>query len=158
MQKHNQTGIILEELSASQISYYAINNINEYLKSSVDDFVVFFENMSGSVIQPQFSTMGINEIWSFSGPTVATTVSTALSLLQSHSITKKYFYVWDLEWSRPRGADYDYIVTAYNNPELQLIARSKDHAKAIKNYCNRDVCGVVPNFNIKNLMDVINHE
>tara|TARA_Y100000592_G_C5431540_1_gene298626 strand:- start:405 stop:881 length:477 start_codon:yes stop_codon:yes gene_type:complete len=158
MQKRKKTGIILEDLNASQVSYYAIKNINKYLEDSLDDFVLFFESAGNSVIQPQCSSMGINELWSFDGTAIATTVSTCLSLAQSHSTLDKYFYVWDLEWSRPRGVDYDYIVTAFNNPEIKLIARSKDHAKAIKNYCNRDVCGVVPNFCVENLMKVINNE
>ena len=158
MQKINQTGVILEELSSSQISYFAIKNINEHVEDNSDDFVVFVENMTGTVIQPQFATMGINEIWSFNGPTIATSVSTALSLLKSHSATKKYFYVWDLEWARSHGKDYDYNITAYIDPKLKLIARSKDHAVAIENYCNRKVSGIVPNFNITKLMDIINHE
>ena len=158
MQKINQVGIVLEELSASQLSYFAIKNINEYIEDNCNDFVVFFENMTGSVIQPQFATMAINEIWSFNGPVIATSVSTAMSLSKSHSVTKKYFYVWDLEWSRRHGKDYDYISTAYTNPEIELIARSKDHAVAIENYCNRKVSGIVPNFNITKLMDTINHE
>ncbi|MAF25509.1 hypothetical protein CL634_08060 [bacterium] len=158
MRKINQIGIILEELSASQLSYFAIKNVNEYIEDSLDDFVIFFENITGTVIQPEFATMAINEIWSFNGTAVATSVSTALSLLKSHSVTKKYFYVWDLEWSRRHGRDYDYISAAYINPEIKLIARSKDHATAIENYCNRKVSGIVPNFNITKLMDIINHE
>ena len=31
MQKRKKTGIILEDLNASQASYYAIKNINKYL-------------------------------------------------------------------------------------------------------------------------------
>ena len=69
--------------------------------------------------------------------------------------SKKFFYVWDLEWARQHGKEFDYIVKAYSNKEVNLIARSDDHAKAIKNYCNRDVCGIVPNFNMDQLMEII---
>ena len=73
-------------------------------------------------------------------------------------VEEKYFYIWDLDWHRQNGRDFEYTIQAYNNPQLNLIARSSSHAKAIKNYCNRDVCGVVDNFNIDQLMGVINNE
>ena len=110
--------------------------------------------MTGTVIQPQFATMGINEIWSFNGPIIATSVSTALSLLKSHSATKKYFYVWDLEWTRPHGHDFLYNIKAFKN--INLIARSDEQAEAIKNYCNIDVSGIVEDFNLQELYKVTN--
>ena len=64
----------------------------------------------------------------------------------------------DLEWCRTKGREFEYIIQAFNKDDIQLIARSKDYAKAIKNYCNKDVVGVVDNFNIKQLMEIINHE
>ena len=47
------------------------------------------------------------------------------------------------------------MIQAYNNKGVDLIARSEDHAKAIKNYCNRDVCGIVTDFNMDQLMEII---
>ena len=55
------------------------------------------------------------------------------------------------------GKDFQYMVTAFNNPQVKLIARSSEHALAIKNYCNRDVSGVVEDFNIQQLYEVINN-
>ena len=155
MQSLKQIGIVLEELSASQLSYYAVNEINRYSEDSDLDFVMFFENSTPSIVQPQFATMAVNELWAFNGVGISTSVSTALSLLKSHSVKKKYFYVWDLEWTMQSGRDYDYNIKAFINPELELIARSKDHALAIENYCNRPVKHVVSNFNMKKLMEVI---
>jgi hypothetical protein len=65
--------------------------------------------------------------------------------------------LWDLEWMRPHGKDFQHMVKAYNNPNVNLIARSSEHALAIRNYSNRDVCGVVEDFNIKQLYEVINN-
>jgi hypothetical protein len=40
--------------------------------------------------------------------------------------------------------------------DIDLIARSEDHAKAIKNYCNRDVVGVFDfNSGLESLMGII---
>ncbi len=158
MQKSKQIGVLLEDLSASQLTFYVIKNINDYLEKSDIDFVAFFQNSTASMITPRFSTMSVSETWSFSGTVIATSVSTALSIQKTCIPAKKYFYVWDLDWHRRGGQDFEYTIQAYNNPELNLIARSSSHAKAIKNYCNRDVCGIVDNFNIDQLIGVINNE
>ena len=158
MPKNKQIGVLLEDLSASQLTFYVINNINNYIEKSDIDFVAFFQNSTTSIMSPRFSTMSVSEMWSFNGIVIATYVSTALSLQKTCSPIEKYFYIWDLDWHRQNGRDFEYTIQAYNNPQLNLIARSSSHAKAIKNYCNRDVCGVVDNFNIDQLMGVINNE
>ena len=158
MQKSKQIGILLEDLSASQLTFYAIKNINDYLEKSDIDFVAFFQNSTTSMITPRFSTMSVSEMWSFNGIVIATSVATALSMQKTCTPVEKYFYVWDLDWHRPNGRDFEYTIQAYNNSKLNLIARSSSHAKAIKNYCNRDVCGIVDNFNIDQLIGVINNE
>ena len=158
MQKSEQIGLLLEDLSASQLTFYAVRNINDYIEKSDMDFVVFFQNSTTSMISPRFSTMSVSEMWSFNGIVIATSVATALSAQKTCFPTKKYFYVWDLDWHRKEGRDFEYTIQAYNSPDLNLIARSSSHAEAIKNYCNRDVCGIVNNFNMDQLIGIINNE
>ena len=149
-------GIILEDTSANQLSYYVIRNLNLAANNNRDkDFVVFFENATPNVIQPTFAIMNSSEIWNFDGVLISTTASNTLLSINAIAPEKKFFYVWDLEWARPHGKRFDYMIEAYNNPEISLIARSDDHAKAIHNYCNRDVCGIVPNFNMDQLMEIV---
>ena len=158
MPKVKKVGVVVDDLSASQLSYHVIKNINDHLEESDVDFVAFFQNSTASMLPMHFSSMCINEIWSFDGVAIATSVSTVLSISKTFSPKQKYFYVWDLEWCRTKGREFEYIIQAFNKDDIQLIARSKDYAKAIKNYCNKDVVGVVDNFNIKQLMEIINHE
>ena len=61
----------------------------------------------------------------------------------------------DLEWTRVTGRDYENIVKPFLDKNLILIARSEDHAKAIENYCNRKVDHIVEDFNIEQLIKVI---
>ena len=152
-------GILVPDLVPSQLSYFLIKNVNQKCSESVDhDFVVFFENLSGKIIEPNFGMMNTTEVWSFEGHLITTTISTTLTAVKSMSPSQKYFYVWDLEWNRANGKDFESSIGAYIDPEISLIARGHDHAKAIENYCNKKVCGIVPNFNIKQLMDIISHE
>ena len=156
MQKNNQIGFIIEEPSSSQLSFNLIKNINNYLANSQDDFVVFFENSTASVLNPEFSLMSLSEIWKFEGSLFATNVSTAISLKKCFAPKQKYFYVWDLEWTRRQGKEFEFTIQAFKDPALKLIARSEEHATAIKNYCNRDVSGIVSDFNIEQLVRITN--
>ena len=155
MQKHKKIAVLLESLTSSQLSYCAIKNINEHLEKGDSDFVALFENGGPTIIQPQFAVMPVNELWSFDGVAIATNVSTAMSLSKSFSPIKKLFYVWDLEWTRVTGRDYENIVKPFLDKNLILIARSEDHAKAIENYCNRKGDHIVEDFNIEQLIKVI---
>tara|TARA_R100001244_G_C5155104_1_gene130262 strand:+ start:311 stop:787 length:477 start_codon:yes stop_codon:yes gene_type:complete len=158
MQKSKQIGIIVDDLSASQLSYYLIKNINEFLQDGLDDFVVFFENATSSIIAPEFSVMAINEIWNFEGVLVSTSISNTLSMLKSFSPERKIFYVWDLEWLRQHGKEFENTVKAFTDNSITLIARSKEHALAIENYCNIKIEHVMENFNIKKLIRIIDNE
>ena len=156
MPKSNQIGFLVDELSASQLSFNLIKNINDYSENSHDDFVVFFENSTSSILNPNFSLMSLNEMWSFGGCLIATSISTANSLMKCFAPKMKFFYVWDLEWTRRHGRDFEFSIQAFSDPSIELIARSKDHAKAIENYCNRKVKTIVRDFNIEKLVRIIN--
>ena len=156
MPKNNQIGFLVENVSSSQLSFNLIKNINNHLQDNNDDFVVFFENSTASVLSPNFSLMSVNEIWSFEGSLIATNVSTAISMRKCFAPKNKLFYVWDLEWTRQHGKDFEFIVQAFTDPNIKLIARSEEHAKAIKNYCNRDVENIVNDFNLEKIVRIIN--
>ena len=156
MQKNKQLGFMIEESSSSQLSFNLIRNINEYVTENQDDFVVFFENSTANVINPEFSFMSLSEIWNFQGHLFATTISTAMSLKKCFATEQKYFYVWDLEWTRRHGRNFESTIQAFTDTTIKLIARSNEHAVAIKNNCNRDVDGIVSDFNIEKLMRITN--
>lgn len=156
MPKSKQIGFLIEDTSASQLSFNLIKNINEYSKNSHDDFVVFFENSTASILNPNFSLMSSNEIWSFEGSLFATSVATAMSMRKCFAPKNKLFYVWDLEWTRKHGKDFEFIIQIFADPSINLIARSKEHATAIENYCNRSINNIVNDFNIEQLVRIIN--
>ena len=156
MQKNNQIGFLIEDTSASQLSFNLVKNINNYIEDNGGDFVVFFEDSTSNVLTPNFALMSVNEIWSFKGSLFATTVSTALSMQKCFAPKNKMFYVWDLEWTRENGRDFEFIIQAFTDENTKLIARSKEHAKAIENYCNRKVKHIVNDFNIEKIVRITN--
>ena len=59
---------------------------------------------------------------------------------------------------RNHGKEFESTIQAFSNPEVTLIARSKDHAKAIENYCNRKVEHIVNDFNLEKILRIINEQ
>ena len=158
-QENRQVGFLVNELTASHLAFSLIKNLNDYNNESNIDTGLFFENASSSIIKPNFSIMAINEIWNFSGSLISTDINTTLSLKKCFSPRKKIFYVWDLEWMRtPRGKAWEFekTIQAFSDESIELVARSKDHAKAIENLSNRKVKHIVENFNIENLIGITN--
>jgi hypothetical protein len=101
--------------------------------------------------------MNVSEIWSYSGILISTTIDNTILLSKAAINATKLFYVWDLEWLRDK-KDYVYNMQAFRNPQIQLMARSKDHAQAIEKYCNRQVSIVLPNFNLGGLVQIFQQE
>ena len=157
MQRNNQIGFIINDTTASELSFRLIKGINDYLDDDgKQDFVLFVENSSASIIEPHFATMSMSEIWNFNGSLISTSVSTSLSMNKCFAPKAKYFYIWDLEWIRNTGREYEKTIQAFSHKETKLIAKSKDHAKAIENYSNREVDYTIQNINIKEIARTTN--
>jgi hypothetical protein len=147
-------GIVLPHIGNAQISYYAIKAINNAIAQSREhDFVLFFEQITTPVIKPDCGTMCVNELMLFQGTLITTTLAnTAMAISQSsRKANKIIYYVWDLEWLRPNKNNYLENFKTFNLAS-ELVARSTNHAKAIQNYCNRQVSRIIPEFNLAEII------
>ena len=147
-------GIVVPHLGSSQIAFYAIKEINKLAAEGYEhDLTLFFEQLLPQLMQPQCASMCINELMSFKGTLITTTIdNTTMSLARNTRTNNRIiFYVWDLEWMRPGKNIYLYNYNAFKNVN-KIIARSKNHALAIENYCNRTVDNILEEFDIKEIM------
>jgi hypothetical protein len=150
-------GVMVDSLAASQLCYYFIDNTNKFLAANPKASVfAFYEELSYPCIFPEFSFMQIFEAWGFNGTLIATNLTSAAKLCRFTATDKKFFYVWDLEWTRHGQREFAGLETVYRNSSLRLIARSNDHARVIENCWNTKVHGVVNNFDYNQLLEIIN--
>jgi len=148
---------IVDSLGPSQLSFYLIKEFNKLIKDVNFSPVCYYNNISTPMLNPFFGCMNISSFSSFSGIAVATTIELANMLLVTNNSADKYFYVWDLEWIR-RPLDFDDASQIMANDKLNLVARSEDHASLIENYCNRPVSGIMDNWKIDDLLNIISTE
>ena len=135
--KIGKLGIMVNALTASQLSLATIGAINRLLAKRSDvSPTLFFEMATPTCLPLPCAAMSSPEIWGFSGPIIATSLSTADKLRHPISPKQKFFYVWDLEWLRYQ-PDFWRLRDIYAS--MPIIARSKDHAKAIEDAWNVSV-------------------
>ena len=149
-----KAGILLENLTPSQNVFFFVNCANQMMnESNKNCFIFFLDDILPSLIQPLCPTMNSNELSQFNdGVIVTTTIGHTLQALKQIHNSKIKLYMLDLEWLR-KPSDYFHNVEILRNPRVEVIARSYDHAKIIKNYANISTVKVVEN---DNLMEILN--
>lgn len=142
---------IVDALNNSQLTWEIIDWANRKCdEEPLFDFTVFYEELAKPCLIPLFAVMPTSEMYLCEGPLVATSLSTARKLAQVIACRKKFFLIWDLEWTR-KSIQYNEAAQVYQNPELTLLARSESHANLISKAWNREVkvC------QIKEVIDVV---
>ena len=146
--------VMVDSLNRSQLSLSLITSFNELSDSRNDlDTIVFYRNPTIAPITPLFSCMSDAEAWGYDGCVIATDLKTAKSLIDVTGPTKKYFYIWDLEWLSKKDFFYDEMFDIYNSEELELIARSKHHSELISR-CWKKPSMVMEDFEKQKLLDI----
>lgn len=149
-------GFGLNNLGASQLAFHFIRSANRMASESIEtDVVGFFEAPSSPCILPSFSTMQFAEAWAFDGTLVATSLGIAEKFLRFPCASRRYFYVWDLEWMRNRKRTFRQLASVYRNPSHILIARSDEHANVISKAWNVKVPHVVPECDVGEILRCI---
>ena len=148
---------ILHDLGPSQKSFYMIKEFNKL--AALKDFSVsaFYSRPAMPVTKPFFSCRNIAFLSGFNGVALATSLPDADILLKSHNNTKKYLYLWDIEWlisPMSFSAASDVLL----DERLNIITRSKSHASVIENFCNKKIVGIVDNWNLNQLLNLLTEE
>ena len=151
-----QLGVLLENMGASQISFFVISELNKYVENDCSvEPIVFYEDIQKNCLPTNFSVMELREAWGCRGSVIATSASTAKSLSSFPNVMQKFFYVWDVEWIRSsiNKSPYEAYAKVYTDENISLIARSDSHKKLIESSFNRCVEHVVSDFNMSQILE-----
>ena len=148
----NKIAAVVDSLSVSQCSHSLINSFNSLSKDN--DVYCFYTNLSPVIETPDFSVMNIYHLASFHGNVFCTNIFGARILSQLKTKSRKFLYLWDLEWLR-EPSDFKENLSVLNSPQLEIIARSSSHALLIENYTNKIVRYVVDDWNPNQLLEII---
>lgn len=151
----NKFGVLVPNLGPTQLAYQFINSANMY--SNQADIIAFYEDIGPQSFPLNFASMFIDQAYYYKEPLIATNISTAMKLLDFPCCPTKFFYCWDLEWARisPNSRKFKVLYNIYNNPELNILARSESHALQIQKCWNVKRVNIVKNFNIEQILCII---
>jgi len=151
MSQRTKLAVAVTNLGPTQLNYFMIARVNQLMGQRHDvDFIAFYENLFRPCVPTMnFASMQLVEAYGYDGTIIATTLLTADKVLKFPGPKRKLFYVWDLEWLRIQDKHYSTLKSIYANPNIALIARSKEHQRAIEDCWNRNVSYVVDDFNIE---------
>ena len=148
--------ILVDNMGAGQLALQLGTGINEFIQEEHRlDITVFYDNMFRQCMMPNFAIMQMAEAWCQTGPTIATSIATAIKLIDFPGPDKKFFYVWDMEWMRGPQRVWGIFEDVFTHEDLILIARSEDHQKVISKCFNVEVPHVVENCSIKQFIEVV---
>lgn len=146
---------IVNDLGPSQQSFYMIKEFNKASMSKDVSMSAFYNRPSIPVTKPYFSCRNISFLSGYNGVAIATGLLEADMLLKSHNNAQKYLYLWDIEWlTKP--VNFTAACNILLDDRLKLIARSDSHATIINHFCNKQLSGIVDNWNINELLKVTN--
>jgi hypothetical protein len=150
-----QFGILLKKLGVTQQSYHLTRSVNALVdQDNRYSVTVFHEDWDLLLAVPHFTLMQAIELYGYPFKTMATDLKSAEFLLRCPAPIKKYFYVWDVEWMRGH-YDFEQLSYVYQNPKLELIARTDSHAKIIEN-CWKTPKFIMNDFDTNVLKEIIN--
>lgn len=147
-------GLAIESLGISHLAMVLTKELNEI--GNLDkyvDAIVFYHRYDKLLKPPLFAMLQEEEMWGYDAPVVATNLNSAKTLLFCPKPTKKFFYVWDLEWMYGL-YNVDEMAKIYCNPDLHLIARSESHADII-GQCWKPPIDILEDFNNEELIRII---
>lgn len=126
-----KAGFVVQRLNGSQQAYKLCQTANAMVMEDLVDIIVFHDEWDISPIDTAFMMLQKQHMWSYEGILVATDIRSAEQVLKSPGPSKKYFYLWNLEWLYIPGFTNARLSNVYQNPDLDLIVRSTYHADLV---------------------------
>ena len=148
----DKLGVMVEHLGVSQCNYYLSLELNKLHTHNID-CTVFHNSWEMMPFSYLFGRHQLIEAWSYDGPLIATNFMLAKLLLTMPGPSKKYFYIWDLEWYTKYPDRYEPLEYVYTHKNIELIARTEHHAKIIEN-CWKTPSHIIENFDSNKLVQL----
>lgn len=148
-----QLGILVDNLGNNQISFNIINEVNSLIfsKSEVSP-TVFYKNPSNEVLKLASAATSLDKAYFYKGIVISTNLDLALFSLNMPSPTKKYLYLYEIEWSLTPKFDFNLTNIILNKLD-GIICPSIAYQNELLNYSGISAKLVVPNFKLKEIIN-----
>jgi hypothetical protein len=149
----NKLGVIVDQLVVNQSNHFLIKNLNWLSQNKNIDCCIFYNELNNMVLPITFGCFHINEIYDYHGIVISTTLTSTKRLLSCPGPTKKYFYIWTLDWMKLPKFDFDHISEMYLSDEVDLIVRSNRYSNVLE-HCFKKPKFIIDNWNAVQLAEL----
>lgn len=126
-------GFLVDELKTDQFSFTLIQYCNSLCKQHSP--IIFCRTIPKLYVNPSFATMNILEAYNYNGLLIATSLSTLETMSKCIGTYKKYYYIWNPEWSNPN-CNFRYVYELLHSQKIEVIVRSKSYNNIVQNNFN----------------------
>jgi len=148
---------LVNHTGACQMSFSLAKESEIIVEETDTQVAIFYEQLQRPCSKFSVPQMLLMEAWAQPGVSIATSLSTAHSLLSFPGPHAKIFYMWDMSWIRNPKMVGQYS-SLFRSADLRILARCQDHATILKNNFNIDVGDTFDNFEHKPLLEVVEYE
>jgi hypothetical protein len=145
---------VVKDLSISQNSFYMIKEFNKLITNTDISVGAFFQRSAIPPVDALFGCKMASFINGYQGVLIATSLELAEMCIKSASKTSKYLYIWDMDWLE-NPVYFDTAMKIMRHKDMKILARSRSHADCIDNFCNRKPIGIVDNWNVEKILEIV---
>jgi hypothetical protein len=132
-----------------------LSNFNHIIKEHGEiSPTIFYQKLGSCQIPSMCPKMHYVRAWNYTGVLISTDIATTTILDKCIRSPRKLFYVHDLEWLYLKSPLFSHLNTIYNNPEIDLIARSQSHYDILQRVWKKPI-GIIDNFNKEDILKII---
>tara|TARA_R110000824_G_scaffold208575_1_gene394412 strand:- start:2623 stop:3081 length:459 start_codon:yes stop_codon:yes gene_type:complete len=144
---------LVKDLAPSQNTFYLIKAFNSMIKNTDISTSVFFHRQAVPPVRTLFSCRSTYCLSSYHGKVISTSLEETQTSLKASNNSDKFYYVWDLEWLH-NPVNFGTVIKIMRDSRLKIIARSKSHAEVIENFSNKEVIGIVDNWDMNKILEI----
>ena len=152
-------GILLNSTGTNQPAFITINRINamKMIDKTPYNLTVFYKESGPFCSKLCTTSTSLDKMFSFNGAVIATDLDLSVFMIKAFTPSVKVLYLFELEWTKGVG---NFLVNSaiYNKEGLIVIAPSLAYANELENYCGKKVDAIIPQFNIAEIIKVIENE
>lgn len=144
----------MESLGPSQNAFYLIKEWNKAIDDTQLSLSAFVNAHSVPFQTCLFSYKLSSFLSSYEGVLISTSIKNAAISIKAPTRMDRYLYLWDLNWLR-KPTSYNAMYEVLSNDKIKLLARSEEHADMIENFCNKKTVGIVDNWNVDQIREIV---
>lgn len=149
--------VLLDNLHPSDTVHRVIKAVNDYKVGPLDDLSVYIEDVAHPSVDVKVPLMQMIDLFSFYGIIIGTTINNMGHAQYSPNPKRRIYYMSDYEWCRQKYPAR--VLYGFFNSDVDIITSTEQQREFLQQVWLRDrkgVLGVVPDFNLEEIVRLIN--